>query len=390
MRKITIKKTPGSKPQLPKNEYAFIIGNGTTRKDKDIKQLMDYGLLYGCNWFFNKEFRPHILISSDEPLTKSIFKLHADYARRNWFYTWYPKPGTGAKKCTTPEKFAAGAMATHVAVDLYEAPKVFLIGMDFFGLGSKGAESNGELNNLYVNEKHYQKVEEGKKGIAPTYRNWQRRFQWMLKTYPNTHFYHVNPLDGKSPERLIAAPNWHQISWDNLIAHVTEDRDLIDIKNPTPEEQKLFIEENPDDTRACFERQISGQENVVMKDRIHPEDVLKIRLNAAKYFRQNPNADVQMQIEGHNVGIAPMIVQDNNGNVFVPNDEMIRQNWEIECRERHPQYQIPPKVMAPPSNNLTPPPPPPGMAGLAPPPPPPAGKPPEKMFEGLAPPPPPS
>ena len=30
---------------------------------------------------------------------------------------------------------------------------------------------------------------EGEKGVAPTYRNWQRRFQWMLKTYPNVDFY---------------------------------------------------------------------------------------------------------------------------------------------------------------------------------------------------------
>ena len=210
----------------------------------------------------------------------------------------------------------------------------------------------------------------------------------MLKAYPNTQFYHVNPLDGKSPERLIGAPNWHQISWDNLIAHITEDQDLIDIKNPTPMELELFQGTNPDDTRACYERQISGQENVVMQDRIHPEDVLKIRLNAAKHFRQNPNADVLMKIEGHDVGIAPMIVQDQRGNVMVPTDDMIRANWEIECKERHPQYKIPPRVQMP-INNLAPPPPPPGM-GLAPPPPPPESKPPEKMFEGLAPPPPPA
>ena len=381
MQKISLKKNQGSKAILPKGEYSFIIGNGTSRKDLDVRFLMDYGLVYGCNWFFKKEFRPHVLISSDEPLTKSIFKLHPDYARRNHFYTWYPKPGTGAKKCTTPEKFAAGAMAAHVAIDLFESPKVFLIGMDFFGMGSKGTDANGELNNLYTNEKHYQKVEEGKKGIAPTYRNWQRRFQWMLKQYPKTQFYHVNPFGGKSPERLIGAPNWHQISYDNLVAHTIHDADLIDIKNNTTEESQLFIDSNPDDIRAGFERQIAGQENTVMKDRIHPEDILKIRLQAATLFRKDPNQEVFMEIEGVKASIAPMIVQDQTGNIHIPTDDQIRQNWEIETKIRHPGHVMSPRAVI--ENNGLAPPPPPG--GLAPPPPPPSN-----MFEGLAPPPPPA
>ena len=57
MRKLKIKKTPGNKPVIPENSYSWIIGNGTSRKDNDIKQLMDYGVMYGCNWFFKKEFR---------------------------------------------------------------------------------------------------------------------------------------------------------------------------------------------------------------------------------------------------------------------------------------------------------------------------------------------
>ena len=104
MRKLKIKKPAGQKPKLPKGQYGFVIGNGTSRKDMDIKMLSEYGIIFACNWFFKKEFRPHVLIASDEPITKTILKVHETYSRRNWFYTWFPKPGTGAKKIPTPRK----------------------------------------------------------------------------------------------------------------------------------------------------------------------------------------------------------------------------------------------------------------------------------------------
>lgn len=376
-KKLRIKKSAGSKPQLPKGEYAFIIGNGTSRKNLDVQQLMDYGLLFGCNWFFKNEFRPHVLVSSDEPLTQSIYKNYKNYPMRNWFYSWYPKPGTGAKKCTTPEKFAAGIMATHVACDMYDAPKVFLIGMDFFGFGSNGTEQNGEINNLYINEKHYAKKAEGESVTAPTYRNWQRRLQWILKKFPDTQFYHVNPFEGKSPERLVGAPNWHQISFENLMAHINHDAELVDIRNITEADTDLFFAENPDDIRATLERQISGQENVIFDDLIEPVEILKLRLAAAKEQRKNPNATLTVKIGDHDCLIPGSFVKDQAGNVMVPTDDMIRKNWEIEVRERYKGKYTPPVE----TMGMRPPPPP---SGLAPPPPP--SKP---SFEGLAPPPPP-
>ena len=47
MRKLKIKKSQGTKPVIPEGQYSWVIGNGTSRKDKDIKQLMDYGIMYG-------------------------------------------------------------------------------------------------------------------------------------------------------------------------------------------------------------------------------------------------------------------------------------------------------------------------------------------------------
>ncbi len=392
MRKLKIKKSPGQKPKLPNGEYAFVIGNGTSRKGLNIEQLMDYGLLYACNWFFREEFRPHVLVSSDEPMTRTIIKQYSQYPKSNWFYSWYPKPGSGAKKATTPEKFAAGPMATHLAAYHFESPKVFLIGMDFFGFGSKDTEENGVMNNLYEGLKHYAKVpeEENTKNGAPTYRNWQRRYQWILKRYPNTDFYHVDPFEGKSPERLRGFDNFHQITFDNLIEHLTKDTELVDILEKTKEDKKIALETNPDDVRACIERQIAGQENCIYPDLLNPQDVLNIRVNVSKEYEKIlkkqgkiEGLELGLNIAGYEIKVPPQLVREGNITRIASVKEIENSfNKEHEVRSTLAQQSevieakfnvniSPQKNKQQPSMDLPPPPPPPGM-DLPPPPPPPS------------------
>ena len=390
MRKLKIKKSPGTKPKLPKGEYAFIIGNGTSRKDLNIKQLMDYGLFFACNWFFREEFRPHVLVASDEPMSKSILKNYQAYPRGNWFYTWYPKPGSGSKKATTPEKFAAGPMAAHIAAFQYESPKVFLIGMDFFGFGSKDKNNNGVMNNLYEGMKHYAKKPEDKnaKNGAPTYRNWQRRYQWIIKRFPDTQFYHVNPFDGKSPERLRGFDNFHQITFDNLIDHLTKDVELVDILEKTEEDKKLANEVNPDNILACLERQLAGQENCIYPDMLQPQDVLNIRVNVNKEYdkllkkqKHVEGYELGINVGGYDVKVPPMLIKEGNISRVATTKEIERQfNKEFDFREQcareseviETKFKIDFNLKKEKTTSDLPPPPPPPAFDLPPPPPPPA------------------
>ena len=390
MRKLKIKKSPGTKPKLPRGEYAFIIGNGTSRKDLNIKQLMDYGLFFACNWFFREEFRPHVLVASDEPMSKSILKNYQAYPRGNWFYTWYPKPGSGSKKATTPEKFAAGPMAAHIAAFQYESPKVFLIGMDFFGFGSKDKNNNGVMNNLYEGMKHYAKKPEDKnaKNGAPTYRNWQRRYQWIIKRFPDTQFYHVNPFDGKSPERLRGFDNFHQITFDNLIDHLTKDVELVDILEKTEEDKKLANEVNPDNILACLERQLAGQENCIYPDMLQPQDVLNIRVNVNKEYdkllkkqKHVEGYELGINVGGYDVKVPPMLIKEGNISRVATTKEIERQfNKEFDFREQcareseviETKFKIDFNLKKEKTTSDLPPPPPPPAFDLPPPPPPPA------------------
>ena len=390
MRKLKIKKSPGTKPKLPRGEYAFIIGNGTSRKDLNIKQLMDYGLFFACNWFFREEFRPHVLVASDEPMSKSILKNYQAYPRGNWFYTWYPKPGSGSKKATTPEKFAAGPMAAHIAAFQYESPKVFLIGMDFFGFGSKDKNNNGVMNNLYEGMKHYAKKPEDKnaKNGAPTYRNWQRRYQWIIKRFPDTQFYHVNPFDGKSPERLRGFDNFHQITFDNLIDHLTKDVELVDILEKTEEDKKLANEVNPDNILACLERQLAGQENCIYPDMLQPQDVLNIRVNVNKEYdkllkkqKHVEGYELGINVGGYDVKVPPMLIKEGNISRVATTKEIERQfNKEFDFREQcareseviETKFKIDFNLKKEKATSDLPPPPPPPAFDLPPPSPPPA------------------
>lgn len=390
MKKIRIKKTPGGKPELPLGGYGFVIGNGTSRAGLSLKPLMDYGVVYSCNWFFKEEFHPHVLVCSDEPITKTILKTQPNYPKRNWMYTWFPKPGSGLKKATCPEKFAAGPMATELAANKHKKEKVFLIGIDFFGFGSDGKNQNGSVNNLYAGKKHY--VKDGNTP-APTYRNWQRRFEWIMRNYPDTDFYHVNPFEGKSPERLRGFPNFHQISFDNLMDHLENDAELVDLLEKTEEDVEIISMINEDDVRAVIERQFSGQENVIYKDILTSEQVLQYKLSATDFISKNPAAAkhgmVVLNIFGFEIMVPAYTVREGNIDRLARPDEikilhermmqersMITEAWRQRgFRGIKIKIQGMPEASSAASNSLPlPPAPPTSMSGmdLPPPPPPPS------------------
>ena len=341
MKKLIFKRGTTGKPTIQNpNKYSFVIGNGTTRADFDLNTVMPYGLLFGCNYFY-RDMKPHVLVLSDEAITNTVAKTDKDYVRRNFVYSWYPKPGGKIKKVAFPEKTSAGMMACWESIKTFDCENVFLIGMDFFGLGSKGKDNNGMVNNMYAGKKHYVPPD----AVAPTYRNWQRRFQYMLRENPNVQFYHVAPLEGKSPERLLGAPNFHQVSWENLQDHLNNDAELVDMKDINEQDVALWEEPNPDDLRASIERQFSGQENFLMPDRIHPETFLQIRLDVQRQYRtlnQDQIAQgriLQIRIKEFDIMVPPMLIQTPSGTVLA-DDNTIVNMYKKEAEERYGKMGI--------------------------------------------------
>ena len=50
---------------------AFVLGNGLSRQAVDLTTLFHCGTVYGCNALY-REFAPHVLISTDAPISTAI------------------------------------------------------------------------------------------------------------------------------------------------------------------------------------------------------------------------------------------------------------------------------------------------------------------------------
>lgn len=381
MSKFRVKRSPNKrKPEFVNPDgNAFVIGNGTSRKDFDLVPLMDHGLLFGCNYFY-RDMHPHVLVLSDEAITNTVAKVDKEWMMRNHVYSWYPKAGGKIKKVAFPEKTSAGLMAVYEAIETFGAKRIFLIGMDFFGLGSKGSEDNGKINNMYVGKKHYAQSEEQ---VAPTYRNWQRRFQYVLQKYPDIEFFHVAPLDGKSPERLIGAPNFHQVTWEDLMNNLEHERELMDMKTVDENDIDLFTQTNSDNLRASIERQFASQENFIFPDKVDPQQVLNIRLTCQKQYRMMGAEKASRQlltvrIKEFDITVPPLLIQTRRG-LVIADDEYIVNSYQKEVEERYgklgiklePFRKLSSGVATPMESGPVPPPPPPSFGNIPPPPPPP-------------------
>jgi hypothetical protein len=315
-----------------KKPYSICVGNGTSRKGKDLKQFNKKKKtnVIACNWFFDAEFIPDILVCSDEPITKEIIKYRPNMGRSQHFYSWYPKKGSGMKKPGTPEKFGAGGSTIQIAADDCGSSHVFMVGMDFYGFGGVNPEQNGKLNNMFGGKKHYVPAD----SPAPTYRNWERRYQWVFREYPDVQFWHVDPFEGRSPERLRGFANFHSCTFENMEAFINDGDELIDTTVKTEEDVKRAYELNPNDVKACFERQIAGQENVIWKDMMNPKQVLKLRLQANERYLQSPNSLVTCEVEGFEGIIIPKNVIISNGKSRISTNEELQKSFIKELKER--------------------------------------------------------
>tara|TARA_R110000796_G_scaffold35148_1_gene90589 strand:+ start:1046 stop:1579 length:534 start_codon:yes stop_codon:yes gene_type:complete len=173
---------------------SIVVGNGKTRKGKDLQSIQRANII-ACNWFFRDEFEPDILVTSDDDITKHILKkypnLRCHYKSKN--------------------KYSSGATGTYIAASKLKSNSIFLVGMDFFGI-------DGKVNNLYSGKLYYT----GESMIAPDSTDWQIQFEWIIKEYPNINFYHVDPLNGESPQLIISLPNFHQVTYEGMMRMLKE------------------------------------------------------------------------------------------------------------------------------------------------------------------------
>ena len=130
-------------------KIAFVLGNGTSRKSIDLKQLKSKGTTYGCNALY-REFQPDYLVAVD---TKMILEINkAKYQHGHCVWT---NPNRAYHQMTgfnffNPSKgWSSGPSALHLASG-HNNSEIYILGFDYIGIGDK-------VNNIYADTPNYKK-----------------------------------------------------------------------------------------------------------------------------------------------------------------------------------------------------------------------------------------
>lgn len=155
---------------------AFVVGNGTSRKDIDLTQLKRWGKVYGCNALY-REFEPDVLVATDAPISEQI--QLSGYPGTHCFYTRVPGPGALAIPDDV-HRYSSGPVATALAAKDGNS-LIYMLGFDM------GPSKTGLFNNVYADTEFYKTSESN-----PTYTgNWARQIVEIAKKYPKVEFVRV-------------------------------------------------------------------------------------------------------------------------------------------------------------------------------------------------------
>lgn len=191
----------------------FVLGNGISRLEVDVKTLQATGPVYGCNALY-REHTPTVLVSTDKAISQEI--QNSGYATKNRMYTRRPMPGLGAK--TVPQSyfgFSSGPIAVGIAA-LDRNIAVYLIGFDM------GPAQNNRFNNVYADTQFYKKS-----NSLPTYTgNWARQLATVIKDYPKISFYRVQGETTATVNELNGLPNLRHMPMADFLNRINNTKDL--------------------------------------------------------------------------------------------------------------------------------------------------------------------
>ena len=192
---------------------AFVLGNGVSRRDIDVDQLLALAPVYGCNALY-RTHTPTVLVATDRPIADAI--QAAGYARRNRFYTRRPLPNSGAQKIPQPWfGYSSGPIAVALAAQDYHSP-IYLLGFDM------GPVASGRFNNVYADTEFYKQS-----GAAPTFTgNWVRQLVRVMQDHGENRFVRVHgPSTAEIPE-LTRVVNLERCEIAEFVRRINNPKDL--------------------------------------------------------------------------------------------------------------------------------------------------------------------
>lgn len=183
-----------------KQVVAFVIGNGTSRKNISLERLKKHGTIYGCNALY-REFCPDYLIAVDTKMILEIAKTN--YQDHNQVWTNYNRSFDKINNLNYFEQskgWSSGPTALDMASNC-KYDRIYILGFDYTGL-------NGLVNNVYAGTHNYKKINEN----ATYYGNWLRQTQTVIKKNISIEYVRVINKDGFIPKELMNLQNLNHIT----------------------------------------------------------------------------------------------------------------------------------------------------------------------------------
>jgi hypothetical protein len=188
-------------------KVAFVLGNGTSRKDLDLTKLKQNGTVYGCNAIY-REYLPDYLVAVD---TKMVLELNKESVQHRCSVWTNPNKAfskfTGFNFFSPSKGWSSGPTALHMASD-YSNDEVYILGFDYKGLGT-----NGEfVNNIYADTFNYKRSHER----ATYYGNWLKQTATTIQKFSKKRYIRVLGENVFVPNELSKLPNLNHISMDEF------------------------------------------------------------------------------------------------------------------------------------------------------------------------------
>ena len=189
-------------------KIAFVLGNGTSRKEINYHNFKKYGTVYGCNALF-REYAPDHLVCVDTKMITEISTTQYQTKNNVWSNRNKLTERTPGIKIMEPNKGWSSGPTALLLASQHGHKVIYILGFDYVGLGEK----QELVNNVYAGTKNYKGVNDR----ATYYGNWQRQTMMCINQFPKTKYYRIiKSMNDYIPDHLKDLTNLSHITVDDF------------------------------------------------------------------------------------------------------------------------------------------------------------------------------
>ena len=190
------------------SKTAFVLGNGTSRKEVNHHNLKKYGTVYGCNALF-REYAPDHLVCVDTKMVTEISTAQYQTKHNVWSNRNKLTERTPGINIIDPNKGWSSGPTALLLASQHGHRAIYILGFDYKGLGKQ----NELVNNIYAGTTNYKGVNDR----ATYYGNWQRQTMMCINQFPKTKYYRITKSTSDYiPDHLKDLTNLSHITVDDF------------------------------------------------------------------------------------------------------------------------------------------------------------------------------